>query len=191
MRWERTVRQVTVAKRTVRMAYCGSHSDTRRSFSESLGNHSLAGSAIETPCVSKLELKCSFHSEEGYCMSQPLSPSEEEVDIIGATAGGATTPAVTLEQSQAQVDRLEMEMKLMEARLKEKGKSEEASLIEVLKKKVEEMEERSKGKKRKVPDGVAPPDLKSMLAEVMETCKRQRQDRRRAPVSRQAETWNR
>ena len=49
---ERTVRQVTVAERTVRRAYCGSHSDTGRSFSESLEFHSLAGSAIETPCVS-------------------------------------------------------------------------------------------------------------------------------------------
>ena len=104
------------------------------------------------------------HSKEGNCMSvssQPMSPLQE--DLTGEEAATTTTQHTELE-------RMELEMKIMEAKLREKFKSEEATLVENLKRRLEEVEARANNNKRKQPDeGSMPAEvpLKAMMAEAL------------------------
>ena len=70
--------------------------------------------------------------------NQPLSPPQEDLteDEAGATAATTTT-------QHTERERMELEMKLMEAKLREKFKSEEATLVENLKRRLEEVEARA------------------------------------------------
>ena len=97
--------------------------------------------------------------------NQPLSPLQEDLtgDEAGATAATTTT-------QHTEHERMELEMKLMEAKLREKFKSEEATLVENLKRRLEEVEARANNNKRKLPDeGSTPAEvpLKAMMAEAL------------------------